>query len=188
MRFAIMVMLAITTHLTAPELSEACLGGREGPAELHPSSTVLESAAQGPTVLRPEGVRSVLRSPQHLAGIGPGEALRRAGASRRLLLLLCDLRAAQTPETLFHVYLNVPEHADQATRTRHLLAQVNFFAALRPGDTTTPVWQSVDVTRVVGALAKQGMLETAATLTILAARPFDPKSRPSIGRIAIVQQ
>jgi hypothetical protein len=104
------------------------------------------------------------------------------------MLLLCDLRAAQTPETLFHVYLNLPEHADQATRARHLLTQFNFFAALRPGDTTPPVWQSVDVTRVIVALAEQGMIETAATLTILAARPFDPASRPSVGRITIVQQ
>ncbi|MDF0652961.1 MAG: hypothetical protein P0121_16010 [Nitrospira sp.] len=188
LRFVIMVMLTVTTLATAPELSEACLSSQEGHADLHPSSTLLESASPGRIVLRPEGVRSVLHPPQNLAQVAPGEVLRRVGASQRLLLLLCDLRAAQTPETLFHVYLNLPEQADQATRANHLLAQFNFFAALRPGDQMTPVWQSVDVTQAVGALAEQGMIETEATLTILAARPFDPKSRPSLGRIAIVQQ
>lgn len=125
---------------------------------------------------------------QDRARLSPGEVLRRAVASRRLILLLCDLRAVQTPETLFHVYLNLPEHADQATRAGHLLAQFNFFEALRPGDRKTPLWQSVDVTRLVGALVEQGRLETDVTLTILAAQTFDPTSRPSVGRIAIVQQ
>lgn len=188
MRFAIMVMLTITTHVTAPQLSEACLGGREGHADVDPRNTLLESASHGPIVLHPEGIRSVLRPPQDLARVAPGELLRRAVASRRLLLLLCDLRAVQTPETLFHVYLNLPEQADQATRGRHLLAQFNFFGAGRPGDTTMPVWQSFDVTHVVSTLAEQGVLETEATLTILAARTFDSKSRPSVERIAIVQQ
>ena len=188
MRFAIIVMLTITAHATAPQLSEACFGGGEGHADVNPSSTLIESASHGPIVLRPGAVRSVLRPPQDLAQVAPGELLRRAVASRRLMLLLCDLRAVQTPETLFHVYLNLPEQADQATRASHLLAQFNFFAALRPGDTTMPVWQSFDVTHAVGILAEQGALETEATLTILAARTFDPESRPSVGRIAIVQQ
>lgn len=183
-----MVMLTITAHVTASELSKACLGGREGHADLNPSSTLLKSTSHGPIVLRPKGIRSALHPPQDLAGVTPGEVLRRAVASGRLMLLLCDLRAVRTPETLFHVYLNLPEQADQATRASHLLAQFNFFATVRPGDTTTPVWQSVDVTRAVGTLAEQGMLETEATLTILAARTFDPGSRPSVGRIAIVQQ
>jgi hypothetical protein len=187
-RFAIMVMLTVATLISAPESPGACLSGGEGHPAWPPRSTVLESAAQGPILLRPEGVRSVLRVPQQLAQVSPGEVLRRAGASRRLLLLLCDLRAAQTPETLFHVYLNLPEHTDQATRTRHLLAQFNFFEAIRPDDTTTPVWQSFDITQTVAALAEQGMIETEATLTILAARSFDPESRPSVGRIAIVPQ
>jgi hypothetical protein len=130
----------------------------------------------------------VLHPRQDRAGVAPGEVLRRAVVSRRLILLLCDLRAEQTPETLFHVYLNLPKQADQATRKSHLLAQFNFYEALRPGDTTTPVWQSVDVTRVVAAVAKQGRLGTAATLTILAARPFDPSSRPSVALIAIAEQ
>lgn len=130
----------------------------------------------------------MLRVPQQLAQVSPGEVLRRAGANRRLVLLLCDLRAAETPETLFHVYLNLPEKANQAARARHLLAQFNFFEAVQPNGTTMPVWQSFDITQTVGALAEQGMLETEATLTILAARRFDPKSRPSVGRIAIVEQ
>lgn len=188
LRFAIMVMLTITIHAAAPGRSEACLGGREGHAGLSPSSTLLESASQGSIMLRPEGVRIVLRPPQDLVRVAPGELLRRAVANRRLILLLCDLRAAQTPETLFHVYLNLPEQADQASRANHLLAQFNFFAAIRPGDTTMPVWQSFDITHAVGTLAEQGVLETNATLTILAARTFDPDSRPSVGRIVIVQQ
>ncbi|HRI37290.1 MAG TPA: hypothetical protein PLO50_01910, partial [Nitrospira sp.] len=84
--------------------------------------------------------------------------------------------------------LNLPGHADQAMRASHLLAQFNFFEALRPSDRKTPLWQSVDVTRVVGALVEQGRVETDVTLTILAAQTFDPTSRPSVGRIAIVQQ
>ena len=128
----------------------------------------------------------MLRPAQKLTQGSPGQVLRRAVASRRLMLLLCDLRTRQTPETLFHVYLNLPEQPDQATRQRHLLAQFNFFTAARPGDTTTPIWQSVDITQVVGALAERGVLETDATLTILAARLFDPESRPTIGRLAIV--
>lgn len=183
-----MVMLMITIQAAAPGLSEGCVGGREGPAGLSPSSTLLESASQGSIILRTEGVRIVLRPPQDLAQVAPGKLLRRAVASRHLILLLCDLRAAQTPETLFHVYLNLPEKADQATRASHLLAQFNFFEAVRSGDTTMPVWQSFDVTHEIGTLAEQGMHETEATLTILAARRFDPESRPSVGRIIIVQQ
>ena len=130
----------------------------------------------------------MLRPAQELAQVSPGQLLSRAVASRRLMLLLCDLRATQPPETLFHIYLNLPEQADQSTRQRHLLAQFNFFSAARPGDTTTPVWQSIDITPVVGTLADRGMLETDATLTILAGRPFDPESRPSVGRLTIVTQ
>lgn len=188
MRLAIMVMLTITIHAAAPGLSEACLGGREGDAGLSPGSTLLESALQGPIMLRAEGVRIVLRPPQDLARLAPGELLRRAVVSRRLILLLCDLRAAETPETLFSIYLNLLERADQASRASHLLAQFNFFSAVRPGDTTMPVWQSFDITHAVGTLAEQGVLDTEATLTILAARTFDPESRPNVGHIAIVQQ
>lgn len=139
-------------------------------------------------MLRAEGVRIVLRPPQDLARLAPGELLRRAVVSRRLILLLCDLRAAETPETLFNIYLNLLERADQASRASHLLAQFNFFSAVRPGDTTMPVWQSFDITHAVGTLAEQGVLDTEATLTILAARTFDPESRPNVGHIAIVQQ
>lgn len=184
-----MVVWMMITAYAAPGLSQACLGGRGGPEDLNSSSTLLESTSPDPIMLRPEGVRSALRlRQQDAARMSPGEVLRRAVASRRLMLMLCDLRAAQTPQTLFHVYLNLPEHADQATRASHLLAQFNFFEALRPGDRTTPLWQSIDVTRVVGALIGHGRLETEATLTILAAEAFDPTSNPSVGRIAIVQQ
>ncbi len=130
----------------------------------------------------------MLRSPQHLAGIAPRRSAppgRRESASA-VAAVRSPCRADS--RDVVPRLPQLAEAADQATRESHLLAQVNFYEALQPGDTTTPVWQSVDVTRVVGALAKQGMLETAATLTILAARPFDPKSRPSVGRIAIVQQ
>ena len=181
-----MVMLTMLTTHAAYRLSEACLSGRGGQADVNPSSTLLESVSHGPIVLRPEGVRSRLHPVHGLAQVSPGQVLHRAIASRRLMLLLCDLRAAQTPETLFHVYLNLPEQADQATRQRYLLAQFNFFTAAHPGDTATPVWQSVDITQVVGTLAEGGMLETEATLTILAARLFDPESRPTIGRLAII--
>jgi hypothetical protein len=188
LRIAIMVILTITAHITSAQLLEACLGSLGGPANWHRSSTLLESVSDGPILLRPEGVRSALRPMQGFAGAAPGEVLRRAVASRRLMLLLCNLRAEQTPETLFHVYLNLPEQADRAMRARHLLAQFNFFEATQPGEATTPVWQSIDVTQAIGALVEQGMLVTEATLTILAAQRFDPKSRPSVGRIAIVQQ
>jgi len=182
------MLTMITTYATASGLPEACHGGRGGHANVNLSRTLLESDSQGPILLRPEGVRSVLRPPQDLAGVAPGDLLRRTGPNQHLMLLLCDLRAVRAPETLFHVYLNLPEHADQATRTSHLLAQFNFFAAGRPGDPTTPIWQSFDATHTVRALAEQGVIETEATLTILAARAFDPESRPSIGRIAIVLQ
>ncbi len=183
-----MVMLTMLSTLAVPALSKACLGGRGGQADVNPRSTLLESTSHSPIVLRPEGVRSRLRPTEELAQVSSGQVLRRAVASRRLMLLLCDLRAAQTPETLFHVYLNLPEQADRGTHKRHLLTQFNFFSAARPGDTTAPVWQSADITHVVGALAEQGMLEEEATLTILAARPFDVESRPTIGRLAILKQ
>lgn len=155
---------------------------------MNPRHTVLESAVQGPIALRPEGISIALGSRYDFAGVLPGVAIRRALVNGRLILLLCDLRAAQTPETLFHIYLNLPKKADQATRASYLLAQFNFFAAARPGDPMTPVWQSFDITQVVGALAEQGKLETETTLTILAAQPYDSESRPSVGRLAIVRQ
>ena len=188
MRVALMVLLTISTYFTVHELSAACLDGRGGPPELNARRTVLESAVPGPITLRPEGVRIALGSRHDFAGVPPGVAIRRALVGGRLMLLLCDLRAAQTPETLFHVYLNLPKKAGQATHERYLLAQFNFFTATRPGDTTTPVWQSFDITHAVGALAEQGKLETETTLTILAVQPYDPESRPSVGRLAIVRQ
>lgn len=155
---------------------------------MNPRRTVLESVVQGPIRLRSEGVHIAMSSRHDFARVPPGVAIRRALVNGRLLLLLCDLRAAQTPETLFHVYLNLPKNAGQAMRARYLLAQFNFFAAARPGDTTTPVWQSFDITHAVGVLTEQGKLETETTLTILAAHPYDPKSRPSVGRLVIVRQ
>ncbi|MGC4095743.1 MAG: hypothetical protein QM706_01390 [Nitrospira sp.] len=155
---------------------------------MNPSRTVLESSEHGPIMLRPAGVDIVLRPTDDSAGVPPGVTIHRALVSGRLLLLLCDLRAAETPETLFHVYLNLPKKGNQATHAKYFLAQFNFFTAGRPGDTSIPVWQSIDVTHAVGTLAAQGTLETETTLTILAARPFDPESRPSVGRLAIVQQ
>lgn len=188
LRLTVVATLTLTIHVAAPQLSEACLGGRDGPVDLNPSSTLLESASPGPIVIRADGTYSVLHLRHDLVEATPGELLRRAGVTRRLFLLLCDLRAAQTPETLFHIYLNLPEHADQATRASHLLAQFNFFGAIRPGDTTMSVWQSFDVTHTIDLLTRQGVLETKVMLTILAVRPFDPQSRPSVGRIALVQQ
>ena len=189
----IIMLMMLTTDAAASGLPEACMGSRGGHADMNPTIILLESDPQDPIALRPEGVRSVLHPHQDLSRVMPGEVLRREGTSRRLILLLCDLRAARAPETLFHVYLNLPEHADSGTRARHLLAQFNFFAAVRSGNTeaantTIPIWQSFDVTHAVGALAEHGVLATEVVLSILAAKSFDPESRPSVGRLTIVGQ
>ena len=113
--------------------------------------------------------------------------------TRRIYLVLGDLRARQQPGTLFHIFLDFPPGPVPGQDDPRHLGAVNFFSAVRlqgsePGGTVPPIDQTLDVTDALRTLAAKRQLREPITLTFIATSAPEAGSNPTISRIELIEQ
>ena len=95
-----------------------------------------------------------------LPAVGAGAV---AGEQPRFYLRLADITGVENPDIIYAVYVNLPDHANEATREKHRVGLVSFFGIEHTTSERSkdpkPLSYSFDVTDVVGALASGGDLK-----------------------------
>ena len=139
-------------------------------------------------------VRVVLApSPESGVAVGLAARLTALEPARRIYLRLRDLRAEEQPGTLYQLYLDLPAGAVPGKDEPRHIGSLNFFNAVRLEGTTpearaVPIDLSLDITDVARTLGKKKLLEDATNITIVPSRAPRAGSKPSIGRLEIVEQ
>src|SRR5882724_6250896 len=109
---------------------------------------------------------------------------------RRLYLVINDFKAAAQPETLFRVYLDLPDNAPSDPLNSNYVGSFNFFAAVPHGDdhdhADTARSISFDITDVAANLDANGKLKAEHTVTIVPAKTPYTDAKPVIGNISFV--
>ena len=162
-----------------------------------PPVTVAKSQA-GPVALGAEPVRvSLQAAAPPAAGAPQGAAPLSARLSalpenRRLYLVINNIMAEAPPETLYRVYLDLPEGPPPSDPVNsNYVGSFNFFDAVPHGDdhaahASKPI--SFDITNVAANLDARGLLKTDHTVTILPAREPAKDAKPVVGDISVVEQ
>jgi len=111
---------------------------------------------------------------------------------RRLYLVLNDFKATAQPETLYRVYLDLPDNASTDPLNSNYVGSFNFFAAVPHGDdhdhADTARSISFDITDVAADLDAKGQLKAEHTVTIVPAKTPFAEAKPVIGNISFVEQ
>jgi tyrosinase len=109
----------------------------------------------------------------------------------RLYLVIGNVKADAQPETLFRVYLDLPDGPPSDPINSNYVGSFNFFDAVPHGDdhaghAAKPV--TFDVTTVAANLSSLGLLKKEHTVTIVAANEPTGNSKPVVGDISFVEQ
>src|SRR5207344_792475 len=95
----------------------------------------------------------------------------------RLYLVISDFKATAQPETLYRVYLDLPDNPSSDPLNSNYVGSFNFFAAVPHGEDHEhgEVARSIsfDITDIAADLDAKGQLKAAHTVTIVPAKaPF----------------
>lgn len=151
-----------------------------------PTSTRIELAEQPVRV-------ALVPSPESRVTGSLAARLTTLAPARRIYLRLRDLRAEEQPGTLYQLYLDLPAGAVPGNDEPRHVGSLNFFNAVRLEGTTpearaVPIDVSLDITDVARTLATKKLLKDATSVTIVPSRAPRAGSKPSIGRLEIVEQ
>lgn len=117
--------------------------------------------------------------------------VRELPTGRRLYLILKNLKAAQPPGVLYHVYLDLPENATPVKSDPHHAGVLNFFGATALPDSERPqegAFRSYDITALVKRLHVHKLLSDPSTVTIIPSTNPAENARAAIAQIEIVEQ
>jgi hypothetical protein len=120
---------------------------------------------------------------------GPA-ASRLSAASSHVFLRIKDLRAQKQPGVLFHIYLDLPAGAHPRKDDPRYVGTFNFFNAAMGTEPPPGSSQALafDLRPVVQELRAKGMLSKQTTITILPVGVCEAESRPSIGRLELIEE
>jgi tyrosinase len=160
------------------------------------ATTVAKSQA-GPIALGAAPVRVNVQAAASPTAAAPGAAPLAARLSalpenRRLYLVINNIKAEAPPETLYRVYLDLPEGTPPSDPINsNYVGSFNFFDAVPHGDDhsahgSKPV--SFDVTNVVANLDARGLLKADHTVTIVPSNDPAADAKPVVGDISFVEQ
>ena len=185
----------------APMLvAAAAAPGLAAAAPPAPAATLAKSQA-GPIALGAAPVRVPVQataSPTAAApSAAPGAAPLAARLSalpenRRLYLVINNIKAEAQPETLYRVYLDLPEGTSPSDPINsNYVGSFNFFDAVPHGDdhsghASKPV--SFDITNVASNLDARGLLKADHTVTIVPSDEPAADAKPVVGDISFVEQ
>ena len=110
-----------------------------------------------------------------------------ATATGRVLLVLRDLTANLSPDTLYEAFLDLDLDAKPAERKARYLGTFSFFGASE-GHAHGGDGPSFDITERLAELRQRGMLKAETKVTILPLGAVAAGARPVIGSIDLVRQ
>ena len=110
---------------------------------------------------------------------------------RRLYLVIKNLSAAAPPETLYRVYLDLPEGTPDDPLNSHYVGSFNFFDAVPHGEehgtnASKPV--SFDITDVAANVQARNLLKAEHSVSIVPSSQPVSDAKPAIGDISFVVQ
>jgi tyrosinase len=112
--------------------------------------------------------------------------------SRRLYLVLSDIKAEDQPDAVYRVYLDLPgDGAPSDPVNSHYVGTFNFFAAVPHGDDHSDHGTrslSFDITEMAANLDAKGLLKTQAAVTIVPSNEPAANAKPVVGDISFVEQ
>jgi hypothetical protein len=145
-----------------------------------------------PIKLGSTATRVVLQdSGAQAAGRGLDVHVRALPAGRRVYLVLRNLRVAQQPGVLYHVYLDLPEDAKPRKSDARHAGVLNFFGATQltdSGRAEEAAFRSYDITNLVKSLHARKLLSEPSTVTIIPSATPAANAEATIGRIEVVEQ
>jgi tyrosinase len=156
-----------------------------------PPPVMVAAAPAGAVALGTGPGRVSLRPTAGAQAVPPlGAQLESLSDRRRIYLVLKNLSAAATPETLYRVYLDLPEGVPDDPLNSHFVGTFNFFDAAgheeHAAHSSKPY--SFDITTVVANLQARGMLKPEPTVTIVPVGQPSADAKPVVGQISIVEQ
>jgi hypothetical protein len=115
--------------------------------------------------------------------------------SKRLYLVLRNLKADAQPGVLYHLYLELPPGADPTKAQAHYVGQIQFFDAAYHGEHDSGAagnapdkFYSFDVTQLVKSLRLKKKLSDRPNLSIVPIGQPEEAAKPVIGEITLVEQ
>jgi hypothetical protein len=112
-----------------------------------------------------------------------------AGEGRKVYLVAKGLGTDQPPETIYQLYLGLPQGTVPSPDGPYYVGALNFFNAPRGGadaGRSDPRFLSFDVTRLLKSLQSRSALGDNATVTIVPAGKPRANAKPVINAISLV--
>jgi tyrosinase len=156
--------------------------------------TTVAKTEGGPLILGAEPVRASLQATAApAAGVAPlAGRLAALPESHRLYLVIDNFKADAQPDTLYRVYLDLPDGPPSDPVNSNYVGSFNFFAAVPHGgdhdhgDIARSI--SFDITDIASNLDAKGLLKAQHVVTIVPATPPAGDAKPVVGDISFVEQ
>jgi hypothetical protein len=143
---------------------------------------------RGPVALKPEGVSVALEPPASgPRRISLAAQVGKLRNNRRLYLVIRDLHAEHPPESIYHVYLNLPRDKKIGEDRTDSVGSINFYAS-QSGASRSDFFFSYDVTETLKNLLAKKLLIEPLTVTIIPAGEPTVGSVPTVGQIQLIEQ
>ena len=110
-----------------------------------------------------------------------------AGEGRKVYLVAKGLGADEPPETIYQIYLGLPQGVAPDPAAIYYVGSLNFFNAVGVGR-SDPRFLSFDVTALLKTLQSRNSLGDNTTVTIVPANTPRVSAKPVIGEVALVEQ
>jgi hypothetical protein len=120
-----------------------------------------------------------------------GKVLQSLSPSRSLYLEVAGLQAVKQPGTLFHLYLDLPQHVAPKPGNAWHIGSINFYNAVPGPDAPKDkpsLPTTIDIGGVLRNLRSSQKLTADSTITIMATHPPEAGSKPMIGHLAIIEK
>jgi len=110
------------------------------------------------------------------------------GPDRKVYLVAKGLGTDVPPETIYQLYLGLPQGSAASPDSIYYVGALNFFNSVGRGAGSDPRFLSFDVTALVKSLRSQNALSESATVTIVPAGKLRAGAKPVISAISLVAQ
>ena len=163
-------------NITAFNIMGAAVAAEPETLAISPGAPVLLSAGPVTVTLAPPS----------------GEALSARAATiapdRKIYLVAKGLGTDVPPETIYQLYLGLPQGSAPSPDSIYYVGALNFFNAVGRGAGSDPRFLSFDVTALLKSLRAQNALSESATVTIVPAGKLRAGAKPVISAISLVAQ
>jgi hypothetical protein len=107
--------------------------------------------------------------------------------NRKVYLVARGLGTDEPPETIYQIYLGLPQGVAPSPDAIYYVGSLNFFNSVGAGR-SDPRFLSFDVTALLKTLQSRNLVGDNATVTIVPANTPRASAKPVIGEVALVEQ